>query len=100
VRKETLGQGSAWDFAFSRDAEQKFMILADGENNVLWILDRSGGNILGTTGHSGRNAGQFHWVHQIASDSDGNLYTGEVDNAKRVQKFVLVSGDEGKSKKK
>jgi len=99
VRKETLGQGSAWDFAFSSDAQQKFMILADGENNVLWILERDNGNVLGEAGHSGRNAGQFHWVHQIASDSDGNLYTGEVDNAKRVQKFVLVSGDEGKSKK-
>jgi len=100
VRKETLGQGSAWDFAFSHDVEQKLMILADGENNVLWILDRSSGTVLGSTGHSGRNAGQFHWVHQIASDSDGNLYTGEVDNAKRVQKFVLASGDEAKPKKK
>lgn len=100
VRKETLGQGDAWDFAFSTDAQQKFMILADGEDNVLWILERDSGNVLGETGHSGRNAGQFHWVHQIAADSDGNLYTGEVDNAKRVQKFVLVGSDEGKSKKK
>jgi hypothetical protein len=98
VRKETLGQGSTWDFAFSRDAAQKFMIVADGENNVLWIVERSNGSVLGTTGHSGRNTGQFHWVHQIASDSDGNLYTGEVDNAKRIQKFVLVSGDEAKKK--
>ncbi len=80
--------------------QQKFMILADGEDNVLWMLERDNGNVLGETGHSGRNAGQFHWVHQIASDSDGNLYTGEVDNAKRVQKFVLVGSDEGKSKKK
>jgi hypothetical protein len=40
-------------------------------------------------GHSGRNAGQFHWVHQIVSDSQGNLYTGEVDTGKRIQKFVL-----------
>jgi hypothetical protein len=28
------------------------------------------------------------------------VYTGEVDNAKRVQKFVLVGGEESKSKKK
>jgi hypothetical protein len=99
VRKETLGQGSAWDFVFSRDAEQKFMIMADGENNVLWTIERSSGNVLGKTGHSGRNAGQFHWVHQIASDSNGNLYTGEVDNAKRIQKFLIVSGEEDKSQK-
>jgi hypothetical protein len=37
---------------------------------------------------AGRNAGQFHWIHQIAIDSKGNLYTGEVDTAKRIQKFV------------
>jgi hypothetical protein len=99
VRKETLGQGSAWDFAFSRDPGQKYLIVADGENNVLWTVERSSGNTLGKTGRSGRNAGQFHWVHQIGADSDGNLYTGEVDNAKRIQKFVPVSGEEGKSKK-
>jgi hypothetical protein len=99
IRKETLGQGSAWDFAFSREPGQKYLIVADGENNVLWTVERSSGNTLGKTGRSGRNAGQFHWVHQIGADSDGNLYTGEVDNAKRIQKFVLVSGEEGKLKK-
>jgi len=26
----------------------------------------------------------------MASDSDGNLYTDEVDTGKRIQKFVLV----------
>ena len=37
----------------------------------------------------GRNAGQFHWVHQVVMDSEGNLYTGEVDTGKRIQKFIL-----------
>jgi hypothetical protein len=96
VRKETLGQGSAWAFAFSSDAEQKYMFLVDGENNVFWTLRRSDGSVLGKTGHSGRNAGQFHWVHQIASDSAGSLYTGEVDNAKRIQKFVPAGGSGAK----
>lgn len=27
-------------------------------------------------------------VHDLAIDSHGNLYAGEVDNGKRVQKFV------------
>src|SRR5437016_4417926 len=29
--KETLGSGSAWDIAFSKDPQQKYMYLADGE---------------------------------------------------------------------
>ena len=43
--------------------------------------------MVGGFGRSGRNAGHFHWVHSIAVDSKGNIYTGEVDNGKRVQKF-------------
>lgn len=91
LRKETLGNGSAYDLAFSRDAKQNGLLVADGENNVIWTLRRSDGTILGSTGHAGRNAGQFHHVHDIAADSKGNLYTGEVDTGKRAQKFVLLN---------
>jgi DNA-binding beta-propeller fold protein YncE len=86
----TLGRGSVWQFAFSTDEGQKFLLLDDGENNVIWTVRRDDGTIVGQTGHNGRNAGQFHWVHQIVSDSQGNLYTGEVDTGKRIQKFLLV----------
>jgi hypothetical protein len=89
VRPQTLGRGSVWQFAFSTDEKQKFLLVADGENNVIWTLRRDDGTVVGQTGHNGRNAGQFHWVHQIVSDSQGNLYTGEVDTGKRIQKFVL-----------
>ena len=34
-----------------------------------------------------------HWIDGIAMDSLGNIYTGEVDDGKRVQKFVLQNGD-------
>jgi len=52
---------------------------------VIWTVRRDDFTVVGQMGHSGRNAGQFHWVHQIVSDSQGNLYTGEVDpeNASR-----------------
>jgi hypothetical protein len=92
VRPETLGIGSVWQFAFSTDEKQKFLLVADGENNVIWTLRREDGVVVGQTGRNGRNAGQFHWLHQLVSDSRGNLYTGEVDSGKRVQKFVLVNG--------
>ena len=48
-----------------------------------------GGKVVGSFGHPGRNAGQFHWLHQAGMDSKGNLYTGEVDTGKRLQKFIL-----------
>ncbi len=91
LRPQTLGIGSVWQFAFSIDEHQKFLLVADGENNVIWTLRRDDGMVMGQTGHNGRNAGQFHWLHQLVSDSRGDLYTGEVDTGKRIQKFVLVN---------
>jgi hypothetical protein len=55
------------------------------------MLLRSDGSLVGTIGHAGRNAGQFHHVHSIVTDSKGNFYTGEVDTGRRVQRFVLVT---------
>ena len=46
---------------------------------------------VGEIGFMGRSGGGFHWVHVAASDSRGNLYTGEVDTGKRVQRFVPVN---------
>ena len=80
--------GSVWDIALSEDTAQKYLYVADGTNNEIHILTRADGKELGSFGRSGRNAGDFHWVHGMAIDSQGNLYTGEVDNGKRVQKFT------------
>ena len=57
-------------------------------NNVVWIVERQSGATVGEIGFMGRSGGGFHWVHVAASDSRGNLYTGEVDTGKRVQRFV------------
>ena len=92
MRKETIGMGSAYDLALSHNEQQYYLLVADGEDNVIWIVRRGDGTIVGTIGHAGRNAGQFHHVHEIIEDSNGNLYTGEVDTGRRIQKFVLVHG--------
>ncbi len=89
VHPATLGNGSVWTIEFSHDTAQKYLLVADGEDNVIWILDRGDGAVVSSFGHNGRSAGQFHWVHQTAMDSKGNLYTGEVDTGKRIQKFIL-----------
>ena len=55
------------------------------------MLNREDGTVVGSFGHNGRNAGQFHWIHAMAVDQKGNVYTAEVDTGKRIQKFKLVS---------
>jgi DNA-binding beta-propeller fold protein YncE len=88
VEPRTAANGSVWDLALSRDPQQRFLYLADGRNNWILTLERETGQVVGTLGRPGRQAGDFHWVHDIAIDSKGNLYTGEVDTGKRVQRFV------------
>jgi hypothetical protein len=63
---------------------------ADGANNEVRTLVRETGEVVGRFGRNGRNAGKFHWVHNIAVDSKGNIYTTEVDTGKRAQKFTPV----------
>ena len=89
VNKRTLGSGSAWDIAFSRDAQQKYLYLTDGENDRVHILDRDSLQVLTTFGEGGRQPGEFYGVHSIATDSKGNIYTGETYRGQRVQRFVF-----------
>ncbi|HXV61321.1 MAG TPA: hypothetical protein VEK15_11545 [Vicinamibacteria bacterium] len=88
VAKETLGSGAAWDVAFSKDPEQKYLYLADGKNEKVYIIDRKSLEVLTSFGDGGRQPGQFFGVHSIATDSKGNVYTTETYEGKRIQKFV------------
>jgi hypothetical protein len=82
--------GTTYKLAISRDPQQKYLYVADGTNDVVWILDRATGKTIGHFGRNGTYAGQFHWINAIVMDSKGNLYTGEVEENKRIQKFVPV----------
>jgi DNA-binding beta-propeller fold protein YncE len=85
----TLAMGSVWDLEFSPDADQTFLYVPDGTNCKVWILTRKDLQVVGNFGRGGRMAGQFEWVHNLAADSKGNVYTSEVNTGKRIQKFVL-----------
>jgi len=87
VQKETLGDGSAFDIAFSKDPQQKYLYLADGSNMKIHIFERSTMQELTTFGDGGRQPGEFYAVHSIDTDSKGNLFTTETYRGQRVQKF-------------
>jgi len=87
VAPDTLA-GSTWDIAFSRDAEQEFIYVADGANHKVHILDRESLEVLAEFGDGGRQPGLFFGTHSIVTDSLGNIYTTETYEGKRVQKFL------------
>lgn len=88
--KETRLNGSVSDVALSADAAQRFVYMVDGVNGEMRIVDRARLSTLQRVGRPGRYAGQFHVVHNVAADRQGNVYTAEVNTGQRVQKFRPV----------
>ena len=88
IEKNTRGDGSVWDIAFSKDPQQKYIYLADGANEKIHIIQRDTMEILTNFGDGGRQPGEFYAVHSIATDSKGNIFTTETYRGQRIQKFV------------
>ena len=89
IAKNTRASGSVWDVAFSKDPQQRYLYVADGINNRIYVLQRDTLELLTSFGDGGRQPGQFYGVHSIAVDSKGNIYTTETWEGKRVQRFVF-----------
>jgi hypothetical protein len=88
--------GSAGGVMFSNDKDQKLLYISDLTNNHIWFLDRKTGKVVGMLGQQGESGGSFFGVHMEATDSKGNLYTGEVFAGERVQRFVPSDSPRGK----
>jgi hypothetical protein len=82
--------GSTGGVMFSPDKAQRLLYISDLTNNHIWFLDREDGKVVGRMGSMGENGGQFFGLHMIAVDSKGTIYTGEVFQGERVQRFVPV----------
>jgi hypothetical protein len=82
--------GTIYKMVISKDPAQRYLFIADGHNDVIWIVERQSGKTLGHLGGHGRLAGQFFFPNAVGIDTRGNVYTGEVRNSKRIQKFAPV----------
>jgi hypothetical protein len=97
----TYRSGSVWDLTFSRDPQQTYIYAANGVDEKINILLRSSLEVLTSFGDGGRGPGQFFGVHNLATDSKGNLYATETYTGARVQRFIykgvgpVVKADQG-----
>ena len=80
--------GTAGTAALSTDPGQSCLYVGDLANGTLYVINRENLHELDRIGRSGRQIGEFHWLHALTVDSDGNIYTGEVDSGQRIQKFL------------
>ena len=76
--------------AFSHDPEQRFLYVASRSPARIWVLDRKTLQPLDSFGRPGVAPGEFYILHHMNTDSKGNLYTTEVQDGKRAQKFVFM----------
>ena len=75
--------------AFSPDKKQQFLYVVDSGPMRVVIFNRQTMTQIGVIGMKGGKPGEFDIVHHMAADSKGNLYTAEIVNQRRAQKFVL-----------
>jgi hypothetical protein len=90
IAPATLGSGSVWDVAFSPDSRQRFLYVADGMNERVHILDRASLTFRTSFGVGGRYPGHFRELGSVAVDGQGNVYTAEHGQGRRVQKFTYL----------
>jgi DNA-binding beta-propeller fold protein YncE len=88
IAPKTLANGSVWDVGLSTDAAQQYLIVADGQNEQIDILNRKTLAPVTSFGDGGRWPGRFYAVDAVAMDSHGDIFTGEGYEGKRVQKFL------------
>jgi len=89
------GNGTtAAGLAFSPDAAQRYLYVANRSQAQIMVFDRETLEYLDAFGSWGSDAGQFGTLHHMSVDSQGNLYSAEVTPLKpenrRVQKFTLT----------
>ena len=85
-----VGFGTVNSVALSGDKEQRFLYVCEGHQQRIRVLDRQTLQEIpqGKFGHVGTQPGMFLGLHIIASDSKGNIYTGDGRDG-RVQKFLF-----------
>jgi DNA-binding beta-propeller fold protein YncE len=74
------------------DRQQRFMAVVDLTNERIDILVRDTLDTVSSFGAGGHAAGAWDVPHSMATDSKGNLYVGEVNEGKRVQRFLYKEG--------
>ena len=80
--------GTSGAVSLSTDARQTCLYVADLTNDTIYVVNRQNRQELSRVGTGGRQAGNLHWPHVVGTDTEGNIYTGEVDGAGRVQKYL------------
>ena len=80
--------------AFSSDPEQRWLFVMERSSHQIVVLDRGTLEELTRFGQHGDEIGEFYVLHDMTADSEGNIYSVEVNNIggtrKRTQRFTFT----------
>jgi NHL repeat len=82
----TMAPGAPWAICITPGPNQ-VLYSSDGFPGRIYKLTLDG-KVLGVFGKSGKQLGQFGWIHEMACPSENELYVAEILNW-RIQKLVL-----------
>jgi DNA-binding beta-propeller fold protein YncE len=82
----TMSPGAPWAICITPPPHQ-VLYASDAFPGRIYKLTLDG-KVLGVLGKSGKQLGQFGWIHEIACPSEDELYVAELLNW-RIQKLVL-----------
>jgi len=82
----TMAPGAPWAICITPGPKQ-VLYVSDAFPGRIYKLALDG-KVLGVLGKSGKQLGQFGWIHEIACPSETELYVAELLNW-RVQKLIL-----------
>jgi len=82
----TMSRGAPWAICITPGPNQ-VLYASDAFPGRIYKLSLDG-KVLGVLGKSGKQLGQFGWIHEIACPSADELYVAELLNW-RVQKLIL-----------
>ena len=83
---KTMLEGAPWAICITPGPNQ-VLYAADGYPGRIYKM-KLDGTMLGVIGHTGRQAGEFGWIHEMACPSENTLFVAELLNW-RVQKLEL-----------
>ena len=83
--------GATFNLVFTPDG--KFMILNDGSNSRLWIVDLAAWEVVGSfMAPNSEGVDLTATVHKIAADAEGNLLLGRTARGIERMRYLGAGG--------
>ena len=86
AKQGTFSPGAPWAVCITPGPKQ-VLFASDAYPGRVYKLSLDG-KVLGVLGESGKQLGQFGWVHEMACPSENVIFVAEILNW-RVQKLIL-----------